>query len=81
MREVCRHVSVQPTLQPLTGENLTPILANSARLNIRADGFWECDRQSAFFDVRIFNPTAHASHNRSLPANYRRHELETRRHL
>ena len=83
MREVCRHVSVEPTLQPLTGETLIPISANSstaARLDIRADGFWECDRQSAFFDVRIFNPTAHASRNRSLPANYRRHELEKRRH-
>lgn len=83
MREVCRHVSVEPILQPLTGETLLPtsaISSNGARLDIRADGFWECDRQTAFFDVRIFNPTSHTSRNRTLQANYRRHEQEKRRH-
>ena len=34
----------------------------------------------AFFDVRIFNPTAQSCCNQSLPACYRRHELEKRRH-
>ena len=36
--------------------------------------------ESAFFDVRIFNPTAQSCRNQSLPACYRRHELEKRRH-
>ena len=58
-RSVNMYVSVEPTLQPLTGENLIPISANSsteARLDIRADGFWECDRQSAFFRSTNFQP-------------------------
>jgi len=56
------------------------ITTDNARLDIKADGFWDCSRQSAFFDVRIFNPTAHSCRNQSLSACYRRHELEKRRH-
>ena len=47
---------------------------------LRADGFWDYPRQSAFFNVRIFNPTAQSCRNQSLPACYRRHALEKRRH-
>ena len=82
MKEVCRHVAIKPTLQPLSGENLIPASANrsnEARLDIKADGFWDCNYQSAYFDVRIFNPTAHACRNRTLSANHRRHEMEKRR--
>ena len=73
----------EPPLQPLSGESLHPrsaITTDNARLDIKADGFWDCSRQSAFFDVRIFNPTAHSCRNQSLSACYRRHELEKRRH-
>ncbi len=83
MREVCRHVVIEPTLQSLSGETLLPRSANStdnARLDIKADGFWGCDRQSAYFDVRIFNPTAHACRSKPLSTCYRRHEMEKRRH-
>ena len=43
MTEVCRDVCVEPHLQPLTGENLSYATANredSARLDIKARGFW-----------------------------------------
>ena len=76
-------MTVEPSLQPLSGESLHPrtaITSDNARLDVRADGFWDCPRQSAFFDVRIFNPTAQSCRNQSLPACYRRHELEKRRH-
>ena len=82
MKEVCRHVAIEPTLQPLSGENLIPASANrsnEARLDIKADGFWDCNYQSAYFDVRIFNPTAHTFRNKTLSANHRRHEMEKRR--
>ena len=35
-------------------------MANSeenARLGIKADNFWNRDRQSAFFNIRVFNPS------------------------
>ena len=82
LNEVCHNATIEPPLQSLSGETLQPksaITTDNARLDIKADGFWDCSRQSAFFDVRIFNPTAHSSRNQSLPACYRRHELEKRR--
>ena len=81
--EVCHQVTTEPVLQPLSGESLHPSSANvsdNARLDIKADGFWDCSRQSAFFDVRIFNPTAQTCRSQSLSTCYRRHELEKRRH-
>lgn len=82
MREVCRHVVTEPVLQPLTGETIFPqsaITTDDARIDVKSDGFWSCGQQSAYFDVRIFNPTAHACRSKPLPSCYRRHELEKRR--
>ena len=77
MREVFGNVVTEPILQTLSGETLLPRSAISS--DIKTDGFWGCGRQSAFFDVRIFNSTAHSCWNRPLTACYRRHELEKRR--
>ena len=69
--EVCHHVMIEPPLQPLSGESLHPrsaVSSDNARLDISADGFWDCPRQCAFFDVRILNPTAQSCRNQSLPA-------------
>ena len=76
MQEVCRHAVVEPTLQSLFGETLHPtsaITSDAARLS---DGFWDCGQQSAFFDIRIFNPIAHTCHHKPLSHCYRHHELE-----
>ena len=43
MSGVCHDVCVEPALQPLTGEHLSLATANredSARLDVRACGFW-----------------------------------------
>ncbi len=59
LTEVCHDVGVEPQLQPLSGENLSYSTANSddqARLDVKARGFWGPQQQSAYFDVRIFNP-------------------------
>ena len=59
MSEVCHNVKIEPGLQPVTGEQFEHRTANredGARLDIVAQSFWGRDRQSAFFDVRVFNP-------------------------
>ena len=56
---VCHDVALEPTLQPLTGEELNRG-ANTepdARLDIHCRGFWERQRD-AFFDIRVCHPNA-----------------------
>ena len=80
--EVCHDVCVEPPLQPLSGEHLTYATANrddSARLDIKARGFWGLRQQCAYFDIRIFNPTALSCRDLPVAACYRRHEGEKRR--
>ena len=64
LSETCPNVSIEPDLQPLTGETLTYLTSNTedgARLDVRAEGFWGDRQQSAFFDVRVFNPLAQSN--------------------
>lgn len=54
LNKVCNDVQIEPVLQEISGEELTPSAnrAADARLHIRARGFWE--RQgSAFLDVMV----------------------------
>ena len=79
MSEVCNNVSVEPHLQPLSGEALCFKTANSdsnARLDIAANGFWGGRFECSFFDVRVFNPGAPSNH--PFKSAYRRHEREKR---
>ena len=76
LTEVCHNVSVEPHLQPLTGEDLagaSAISTNGARLDVAADGFWGGRHERAFFDIRVFNPHA-PSNNQPIPNCYRKHE-------
>ncbi len=82
MSEVCYNVGIEPELQPLTDERFnlrSPNVEDGARLDVRAESFWDRDRQSAFFDVRVFNPLAPTYQNLSLASSYRRNEQEKRR--
>ena len=82
MSDVCHNVGLEPSLQPITGERLHLSTANTedgARVDIKAQGFWENDRQCAFFDIRVFNPLAHTYRSLPLPNCYRRHEQEKKR--
>ena len=82
LTEVCHNVCVEPELQPLTGEEMLHKTANveeGARLDIRASGFWGSRHESAFFDVRVFNPYAPSNHRPTPAAVYRRHEMEKQR--
>ena len=82
LSEVCHNLGTEPQLQPVTGEQLTHRTANQedgARLDVVAESFWGNDRQSAFFDVRVFNPFAPSYRNSSLAICYRKNELEKKR--
>ena len=77
MSETYPNVSTEPDLQPLSGESLTYLTSNrqdGARLDVRAEGFWGDRYQSAFFDVRVFNPLAPSNRRLTLPSCYRQHE-------
>ena len=79
---VCHSIGTEPNLQPVTEEQFEHRTANredGARLDIVAQSFWERDRQSAFFDVRIFNPYAPCYRSSTLAQCYRKNELEKKR--
>ena len=51
LKEVCQDVTVEPTLQPLSGEQLLGRTSNkedNARSDIAAYGFWEAVRSEHF---------------------------------
>ena len=82
LTEVCHSVSIEPHLQPITGESMSHRTANTddqSRLDIAASGFWGGRFERAFFDVRVFNPSAQSNQQTSLTSTYRRHELEKKR--
>ena len=83
LSEVCHNVGTEPSLQPVTGEQMRYRTANredGARLDVVVQGLWGKDRQCTFFDVRVFNPFAQSHQKTSLTQCYHRQEQEKRRH-
>ena len=81
LTEVCPNVSIEPALQPLSGEAFSHRSANvedAARLDVKAQNFWGSNRESAFFDIRVFNSYAPSNCKLSSAACYCKHELEKR---
>ena len=86
LTEVCHDVSIEPHLQPITGESMAHRTANTddqSILDIAASGFWGGGGggrfERAFFDVRVFNPSSQSNQQASLSSTYRRHEMEKKR--
>ena len=82
LTEVCSNVSIEPSLQPLTGEILNHRTSNTEegeRLDICAQGIWGDRHQCAFIDVRIFT-LAPSKCRSSLASTYRQHESLKQRH-
>ena len=79
--EVCSNVCTEPTLNPVSGQNLpaSTISSDGARLDVAADGFWGSRNERAFFDVRVFNSLAPSNSTQSIPATYKKHEREKKR--
>ena len=75
LTEVCHNVGIESELQPLDGTRMdhrTANLEDGARLDIKADSFWSKDRQSAFLDIRVFNPLAPSYRNQAFTTCYRK---------
>ena len=82
LTEVCPNVSIEPTLQPLNGKafnHRTTNAEDNARLDIKAQNFWDNNWRSTFFDVRVYNARAPSNSSSSTDTCYRRHEHEKRR--
>ena len=82
LSEVCKDVTSEPLLLPLTGEEFerkSTKTANESRLDIKARGFW-LKGQNAFFDIRVFDPNALRYFNINLQKSYSRNEMEKKRH-
>ena len=81
LKEVCKDVRVEPTLQPLSGESFTSKQSNdsdNARADVCARSFW-LTGQVAFFDVRVFNPNAKRYVNQELNKTYEMNEKEKKK--
>ena len=80
LSEVCSNVTVKPSLQPLTGEQLQMRSASSdpsAHLDlpvVRVGHF-----EKTFFDVLVFNPFAKSNAETSLPGMNHRHMRKRKR--
>ncbi len=77
LTEVCHEVSIEPDLQPVTGETFqgaSAITQDGARLDVAMSGFWGGRHERTFCDVRVFNPHARSNRNTNLTACYRKHE-------
>ncbi len=82
LTEVCHDVEIEPILQELTGGHLSLRTANTedgARLDVKAQGFWENRWQCAFFDIRVFYPNAQSNQLSQLSSAYSKHEAEKKR--
>ena len=65
LQEVTHDVTIEPCLQPLTGEEIRGNVSDEARSDISARGFWSRG-QRAFFDIRVFDPNAQRHQNKML---------------
>ena len=80
LKRVCNDVEIEPPLQPLGNEHLErgAINSDSARLDVRARGFWRRG-QNAFIDVRVTNPGAATQSQKSIEKILQEHEREKKR--
>ena len=81
LRETSTNVSIEPELQPLSGEVFqaaSAVLSDGARLDIKASGFWASRHEVDFFDVRVFmiDPLAPSYQGQSVDQTYANHERQ-----
>ena len=82
LTEVCHDVQLEPTLQPLTGEQFVGASVNKsdgARLDVSVNGFWGGRFEKTFLDVRVFNPYTPSNQKYSIENCYKNQEREKKR--
>lgn len=81
LSEVCPCVSVEPALQPLSGESIhrRSAIEDNARLDACARNFWDKSRSTTSFDVKVFNALAVLNSSSSASSCFRKHKLDKRR--
>ena len=73
LKEICSDVRPEPSLQPLNGEipaYASAITSNKTKSHVSARGFW-IREQTAFADIRVFNPLANCYRNQTLEESHR----------
>ena len=80
LKKICNGVEIEPPLQPLTNGHLErgSINTDSARLDVRARGFWRRG-QNSFIDVRVTNPAVAKQAQTSIEKIMEKHEKEKKR--
>ena len=78
--EVCKNVVIKPLLTPLTGEELpkSSNTSNQARADVSARALW-INGQTAFFDLKVFNPLVICHLHHSLSAVHKKNESKKKR--
>ena len=78
--EVCKNVVIKPLLTPLTGEELpkSSNTSNQARADVSARALW-INGQTAFCDLKVFNPLVICHLHHSLPAVHKKNESKKKR--
>ena len=73
--KICKKVVIEPLLRPLMGEEVPKFSnsSNQARADVSTRGLW-INGQTAFCDVRVFNPLARCHLHHSLPTVHKKNE-------
>eukprot|EP00117_Sycon_ciliatum_P043751 scpid86346/ scgid4394/ len=82
MKSVTSPVSVEPPLQPLSGEQFSlrsASLEDNACLDFATSGFWGGQLEHTMLDIRLFNLYPASNNAASIPAVYAGYEPEKRR--
>ena len=80
LSKVCKEVTVEPKLIPVTGEALPngTNITEEARLDVSCRGLWT-PLDKAFVDIRVLNPNAMSNANKSIKSMYKCHEEAKKR--
>ena len=75
LREVCSDVQIEPSLLPVSGEDLPSgsNIKNDTRSDVSVRSIW-APLSRTFFDIRVFNPLAQTNWEKEIPDMYRFHE-------
>ena len=78
LREVCKDVKIEPELLPIGNAEMHGNIADKARLDVSAVGFWS-PMERTFVDVRIMHPNSASYRDKPPEQIYLQHEKEKKR--